>query len=263
MTDITSRKEHEAELEKRVYERTKELDKANEQLKALNQLKSAFVSNVSHELRTPIANIQLYLSLIGQTRDTQKESRFLQILTSEAKRLGNLIEDLLILSRLENKKEDVSKEFALLDSVMAPVLLNYAASANRKNITFHHKPNPTLPPTPMFKERISQVFTNLLGNAVAYTPIYGMITITSRLEEDENGRFATLTIHNDGPPIPETDLPYIFDRFYRGENAKRSDVHGAGLGLAICQEIIHDHQGEITVHSAAGQGTAITVKLPL
>ncbi|MFO7683810.1 MAG: PAS domain S-box protein [Chloroflexota bacterium] len=263
MTDLTARKEREAELEQRVLERTHELAEANLQLQKLDQIKSAFVSNVSHELRTPITNIQLYLNLLGQTQDTQKESRFLQILTSEARRLGNLIEDLLTLSRLENKTNDVMQESYTLDPVIAQVVLTHSANAAARHISIFHKPNSKLPAIPMVKDRISQVFTNLIANAVTYTPAYGQITIFSEQEEDENGRFVLITFHNDGPPIPESDLPYIFDRFYRGENAKRADNHGTGLGLAICREIIHSHQGDIAVHSKTGQGTTFTIRLPL
>jgi len=262
MTDITARKEREAELEERVRERTRELADANLQLQKLDQIKSTFVSNVSHELRTPITNIQLYLNLLGQTHDTQKESRFLQILTSEARRLGNLIEDLLTLSRLENKTDDVMQESYTLDPVIAQVVLTHSANAAARHISIFHKPNSKLPAIPMVKDRISQVFTNLIANAITYTPAYGQITIFSRQEQDENGRFVLITFHNDGPPIPDTDLPYIFNRFYRGENAKRADNHGTGLGLAICREIIHSHQGDITVHSSTGQGTTFTIRLP-
>ncbi len=263
MTDITTRKEREADLEKRVQKRTQELAEANEQLKELDKLKSAFVSNVSHELRTPITNIQLYLSLLGQTEDEAKTQRFMHILTSESKRLGNLIEDLLTLSRLENKNSYFPKEPFILDALIAQVILNYAAKAVTAQIHLQHEPNPRIPPVNVAKERMIQVFTNLISNALAYTPADSTVSIFSEMMEADNGRFATITIHNDGPPISTQDLPHIFDRFYRGQNAHHADEHGTGLGLAICKEIVEYHQGTITVESSAETGTTFQIKLPV
>ena len=263
MTDITARKEREAELEKRVQERTRELDEANQQLKELDKLKSMFVSNVSHELRTPITNIQLYLGLLEQTQDEAKAQRFMNILTIESKRLGNLIEDLLTLSRLESKDNYFPKEPFILDAIIAQVILNYAAKAATAQIRVQHEPNPEIPPIPIAKERMIQVFTNLVSNALAYAPAGSSMSIFSQLEESENGRFATIHLHNDGPPISAQDLPHIFDRFYRGQNARHADEHGTGLGLAICKEIIEYHQGTITVQSKTKSGTTFQIKLPV
>ena len=263
MTDITTRKEREADLEERVQKRTQELAKANEQLKELDKLKSAFVSNVSHELRTPITNIQLYLGLLGQTEDEDKTKRFMHILTSESKRLGNLIEDLLTLSRLENKNGDFPKEPFILDAIIAQVILNYAAKAATAQIHLQHEPNPQIPPVSVSRERMIQVFTNLISNAIAYTPADSTVSIFSEMTDTENGRYATITLRNDGPPISAQDLPHIFDRFYRGQNAQRADEHGTGLGLAICKEIVEYHQGTITVESSVETGTTFQIKLPV
>ena len=263
MTDITARKEREAELEQHVQERTQELAKANEQLKELDKLKSNFVSNVSHELRTPITNIQLYLGLLDQTQDTVKKSRFMQILTNESKRLGNLIEDLLTLSRLEGKDSYFPKEPFILDAIIAQVILNYAAKAAAANIHVQHEPNSQIPPVSIAKERMMQVFTNLISNAIAYTPAGSTVSIYSGMADKENGRFATITIHNDGPPISDQDLLHIFDRFYRGQNARHADAHGTGLGLAICKEIVEYHQGTIAVESALATGTSFIIELPV
>ncbi|MBE2223116.1 MAG: PAS domain S-box protein [Anaerolineae bacterium] len=263
MTDITARKEREADLEKRVRERTSELAEANQQLKELDKLKSIFVSNVSHELRTPITNIQLYLGLLEQTQDDEKADRFMQILTTESKRLGNLIEDLLTLSRLESEAGYFPKEPYILDAIIAQVIINYDAKAAAANIHIQHEPNPQVPPVPLMKERMIQVFTNLLSNALAYTPANSTVSISSELSEGDNGRFVTITIHNEGPPIPEKDIPHIFDRFYRGQNALNSDKHGTGLGLAISKQIVEYHQGAITVESTEKSGTSFFIRLPV
>lgn len=268
MSDITARKEREADLEQRVQKRTYELAQANEQLKELDKLKSIFVSNVSHELRTPITNIQLYLGLLDQTEDKEKTARFMHILTSESKRLGNLIEDLLTLSRLEgshleSKGAYFPKEPFILDAIIAQVILNYAAKAAAGHIHIQHEPNAHVPPIPVAKQRMIQVFTNLISNAIAYTPSGGTISIYSKLMDEENGRFAIIIIHNTAPPISKQDLPHIFDRFYRGQNANQSDAHGTGLGLAICKEIVEYHQGTISVQSTQTTGTSFIIRLPV
>lgn len=265
MTDITTRKEREAELEKRVQERTRELAEANKQLKELDKLKSMFVSNVSHELRTPITNIQLYLGLLEQTKDKDKDKaqRFMHILTTESMRLGNLIEDLLTLSRLEGNDGYFPKEPFILDAIIAQVIVNYAAKAAASQISIQHEPNLEIPPIAIAKERMIQVFSNLISNALAYAPVESKVSIFSQLEESENGRYATISLQNDGPPISAQDLPHIFDRFYRGQNAHLDDEHGTGLGLAICKEIIEYHQGTLTVESKAETGTTFQIKLPV
>jgi PAS domain S-box-containing protein len=263
MTDITARKEREADLEKRVQERTSELAEANKQLKELDKLKSAFVSNVSHELRTPITNIQLYLSLLDNTQDIEKADRYMDILTKESKRLGNLIEDLLTLSRLESQTNGFPKEPFIIDAIIAQVIINNAAKASAANIHIQHEPNSQIPALPLVKERIIQVFTNLLSNAIAYTPAGSTVSIFTKMTDEENGRFVTITVHNDGPALLESDLPHIFERFYRGQNAYESDRHGTGLGLAICKEIIEHHQGTISVASTEQTGTSFIIKLPL
>lgn len=263
MTDITARKERESDLEKRVQKRTKELAEANKQLQELDKLKSIFVSNVSHELRTPITNIQLYLGLLDQTQDKEKATRFMHILTTESKRLGNLIEDLLTLSRLESKDGYFPKEPFVLDAIIAQIILNYAAKAATAHIRIQHEPNSKVPPVPVAKERMIQVFNNLISNAIAYTPPYNAVSIYSKVEENENGRFVIITINNDGSSISKQDLPHIFERFYRGQDAHYSDEHGTGLGLAICKEIIEYHQGTIDVESTPDTGTSFFIKLPI
>jgi signal transduction histidine kinase len=142
-------------------------------------------------------------------------------------------------------------------------LLTLDAKMAAKKTVIYHEPNPELPAVPVEKDRMIQVLTNLFGNAIAYTPNQGEIAISSEITEGENGRFASLTIHNNGPPISESDLPHIFERFYRGQNAHYSDEHGTGLGLAISKEIIERHQGRIEVASTREDGTTFRLHLPL
>jgi signal transduction histidine kinase len=108
-----------------------------------------------------------------------------------------------------------------------------------------------------------QVLTNLIGNAVSYSPAGAVVTVSTRVDESRSSRFAAIRVHNSQPAIPEEDLPRLFERFFRGQMALASGEAGTGLGLAICKEIVELHHGWIDLESAPATGTAFTVWLPL
>jgi PAS domain S-box-containing protein len=250
-------------LEQRVYERTRELAQANEQLKELDRLKSEFVSNVSHELRTPITNIVLYLDLIDRLKRGVKYSRYMEVLRSESRRLSNLIEDLLMLSKLEHGQLILSREPHVLDALISEVLSAHEARIKSKSLVVNHEPNSEVPSVPVDREEIVQVFNNMLSNAIAYSTDNSMVTFTSWTKEIEGNPFVAFRIHNEGPAIPAEELPHIFERFYRGRTSRASGEPGTGLGLAICKEIVERHQGWIDVESSGRKGTAFTVWIPV
>jgi PAS domain S-box-containing protein len=250
-------------LEQRVYERTRELAQANEQLKELDRLKSEFVSNVSHELRTPITNIVLYLDLIDRLKRGAKYSRYMEVLRSESRRLSNLIEDLLMLSKLEHGELILSREPHVLDALISEVLTAHEVRIKSKTLVVNHEPNSEVPPVPVDREEIVQVFNNMLSNAIAYSTEGSQVTFTSSTNEIEGYPFVAFRVHNEGPAIPAEDLPHIFERFFRGKTARESGEPGTGLGLAICKEIVERHQGWIDVESSKKKGTAFTVWVPV
>lgn len=256
-------------IEQRVTERTRELAEANERLKELDQLKSQFVSNVSHELRTPLTNISLYLALLAKHHNLETLDRTLPVLKKETDRLKTLVEEVLTLSRIEQGQITFAPRPCALDDLLAEVIAAHIARAEAKHLTLTHTRWATLPPVMVDPAHITQVFTNLVGNAVAYTPPAGAITITTtqrtRATEPDAPAipWGVVTFHNTGPAIPPEDLPHIFERFYRGRTGYDSGEHGTGLGLAICLDIIERHKGYIEVQSAADEGTTFTVWLPL
>ncbi|MCL4871212.1 MAG: GAF domain-containing protein [Anaerolineae bacterium] len=247
-------------LEQRVQERTAELIAANERLKQLDRLKDEFVTNVNHELRTPLTNITMYLDLL-HARGGAALERYLPILRRESKRLTQLIEDMLTLSRLEQGQVPFQPNPHQLDDLLAEVLQTYEARIRAKSLVVEHTPMPYIPPVPVDYPQMVQVFTNLIGNAVAYTPTGGQLKVTLSWAKNSS-RYVELTINNTGSLIAPDEIPHLFDRFFRGKTGRESGEPGTGLGLAICQEIVARHGGHISVTSSEGKGTTFQVQLP-
>ncbi len=249
-------------LEVRVAERTRELAEANERLQELDRLKSDFVANVSHELRAPIANILLYLDLISGPIPASRHASYVGILKGEAERLNRLIEDLLTLSRIERGVLPLEAEPHPVDPLVAEVVAALHPRAAVKGQSLIHEPNHRRPAALINRMQISQVLTNLIGNAIAYAPQGARIEVSCREEQVSGREYVGLRVHNDGPPIDAEDLPHLFERFYRGRNARLSGEPGTGLGLAICREIVERHHGWIDVESSEDSGTSFTVWVP-
>jgi len=253
--------QHAENLERRVAERTRELEDANQQLKQLDQLKDKFISTVSHELRTPLTNIKIHLGLL-EKRGPEILPRQLPILQRETERLRGLIEDLLDLSHLQTQPAVVSREPYPLNELVAEVVTTHTARAEAKGLTLRHLLTSEPLRVPLDRAQIIRVFTNLLGNAVAYTSRGGEIMVQTRPGHIGAKAGALVRVHNSSPAIPPEDLPHLFERFYRGRTAHESGEPGTGLGLAICKEIVERHGGRIEVESAEGEGTTFTVWLP-
>ena len=251
-------------LEERVRSRTQELADANLRLTELDRLKSDFVSNVSHELRTPITNVLLYLDLLGQPGREDRRDSYMGVLRREAERLGHLIEDLLTLSRMDQAALKINLELRALDPLLAEIQAVHRARAQSKGTHFGLEPNPDVPPVWLDYLQIVQVLNNLVGNAIAYTPAGGHVTLSSLVRDRwEGGQEVGARVHNDGPTIPAEDLPHLFERFYRGLTGRESGEPGTGLGLAICKEIVDRHGGRIDLESSEERGTSFTVWLPV
>lgn len=251
---------HAAELEERVAERTSKLAEANAQLHELDQLKSQFVSDVSHELRTPVTNLKLYLDLLGHKGETLLP-KYLPILHKQVDRLGQLIEDILDISRLDMRRNQ-PPAFALVDlnSVTQDVINAHQLRIEASGLTLTFTPYPALPPVFAVYNQLAQVVTNLLTNAIHYTPA-GQIDV--RLSLSANGKWVCLAVKDSGIGISDDDIAYLFNRFYRGQHARQSNIPGTGLGLAIVQDIVQLHEGHIEVCSQEGEGSTFTVYLPI
>jgi len=233
-------------------------------LKELDRLKSQFVSDVSHELRTPLTNIRLYLDLLERVRDKQKVSRYLETLSRESDRLANLIDDLLSLSRLDVGASPLYARPVDINGLLGALVQDRASLAAEQNLQLHLQAS-SEEATILGDERLlGQVFTNLLTNAMNYTPDGGHITLRSRVHDDGSQTWVIAEVEDTGLGIAEGEKSDIFKRFFRGTASQETGAPGTGLGLAICHEIAERHGGHIHVYSAGpGAGSRFSVWLPV
>jgi PAS domain S-box-containing protein len=249
---------HAEDLERRVAERTRELAEANEQLTELDRLKSKFVSDVSHELRTPIANLKLYIDLLEHGRP-DKQAHYVVVLQQQIKRVVNLVDDILDLSRLESRKQQgITFGPVRLNEVVEQVVTAHQPRAEADAVTLAFARGEDLPAVRGDANQLAQVVTNLVANALNYTA-KGTVLVETVAGDDQVGLIVTDT----GRGIAAEDLPHIFERFYRGRQLHQTDVPGTGLGLAIVQEIVELHQGRIEVRSEVDQGTTFRIWLSI
>ncbi len=233
-----------------------------EALRVSDQLKSDFVSSVSHELRTPLASILGYLDVLmeGELGElTPEQAEFLGVVDANARRLLTLINDLLTLSGIESGRMLLRPEAVDMRGLIERHVADQEQSLRAKGQLLEVD----LPYEPVVveldPERIGQVVTNVMANAIKFTPEGGNVEV--RLRRD--GKTAELTVADSGIGIPEEDMDRLFQRFFRARNATDSAIPGTGLGLAICRGIVDAHGGDIEVESATNQGTKITVLLPM
>ena len=248
---------HAAELEQRVADRTRELTAANEQLAELDRLKSKFVSDVSHELRTPIANLKLYADLLERGQP-DKQAHYRAVLKQQTQRLSQLVEDILDLSRLEIARQNALFGPVDLSAVIDQVVTAHQARAEVAGLQLSFAAQDDLPPVCGDIHQLTQVMTNLIANALNYTP-RGWVRVAMTAQAGQ----VCVRVADSGQGIAPDDLPHIFDRFYRGREARQRDIPGTGLGLAIVKEIVELHHGALTVDSRVGEGTTFEVRLPV
>lgn len=245
-------------------QKSMELEKANEDLRRLDNLKSIFVSSVSHELRTPLTVIKEFISLMleghgGSLTESQRE--YLGIAHKNILRLTNLIDTLLDFSRIESGKGlQLKFEPARLTEVVEDASMTLAQALEEKRITLESRLDPEMPQVLIDRNRLIEVFINLINNGIKFTPPGGRISIDTRgLTEKRD--YLKVVVSDTGIGIAPEDLPNVFNRFYQGQSTGIS--MGTGLGLAITKEIIEGHQGSIQVESRLGSGTSFIFTLPL
>jgi signal transduction histidine kinase len=234
-------------------------------LKELDRMKSQFVSDVSHELRTPLTNIRLYLDLLRATSDHEKTMRYLETMDRESGRLADLIDDLLSLSRLDAGTVSFFPAPTNLNDLLRALVEDRRALAGSRGLTLSLECDPELPRVLGDERLLTQVFTNLLTNALNYTLGGGTVTLRTRVQHDDGAAWVAAEVEDTGLGIPEEEQPLIFRRFFRGHASRETKAAGTGLGLAICKEIVERHSGRLEVRSEGipGRGSRFTVWLPL
>ena len=226
----------------------------------LEQLRSEFVANVSHELRTPLTTIRGFVETLrdGAVKDPATADEFLGIIESETKRLEKLVEDLLNLSRLEDRRTAIARRRVSLGEVLARVLPVFEARAREQGVGLSVDLPPDLPAVHGDPELIGQVFSNLIDNALRFTP-QGRISVKAATSPG----WIRVDVEDTGVGIPEDSLPRIFERFYRVERARSRGSGGTGLGLAIVKHIVEAHGGRVDVESELGKGSRFSFYLPV
>ncbi len=236
------------------------LEETIQNLHRLEQVRKDFVANVSHELRTPLTAIRGYVEALQDGGKDQPEQldRFLDIIKAHADRLNLIITDLLLLSKIESGQIPLKQEpVAFAGLIDRTVRLLRHLVEQKKHTVVVNIPS-ALPPILGDEERLGQVFSNLLDNAIKYTPDGGTITIGATSDD----RMVAVSVADTGIGIPPQDLPRIFERFYRVDKARSRELGGTGLGLAIVKHLVEGHGGTVSVESPPGKGTTFCVKLP-
>jgi two-component system sensor histidine kinase SenX3 len=231
-------------------------------LQRVNKIRRDFVANVSHELKTPATSLKLLAeSLEEAIEDDPVQARlFAAQLKKETERLAQLITDLLDLARLESEERVEHPNLVDVRGVLMTVLARMRRVARRKNIALQWK---RFGKAAQYTVRgdetqLTSMFSNLVDNAINYTPPGGRVEVTGGMEGSE----IVIKIADTGIGIPEGKLSRIFERFYRVEKARSKATGGTGLGLSIVKHVAENHGGRVTVESTLGEGSVFTVHLP-
>ncbi len=250
-------------LEAKVQERTRELEKMNEQLKHLSAMKSDFVSSASHELRTPLTSIKGYSSILISGKlgpVTLEQQERLEKIHHHSNELVEMINTLLDISRIERGKTEMKMEaFSLKDLILKVVDLlqpQYMARKIQSKVELPENMEPILGDV----SHLQRVLINLLGNALKYTPDNGSGVIAVKVNPAE--KEYQVSVSDNGVGIPQDALPKLFTEFYRVDTPMNQEIKGTGLGLSLVKKIVEAHKGTIWVESRIGKGTTFYLTLP-
>ena len=241
----------------RLYEREQHLVA---RLQELDTAKTDFMSTVSHELRTPLTSISGYVELLLDAEAGElnaPQARMLDVIGRNTRRLRDLIEEMLILSKIESGAFSSLREPVDLVSLAEHAVEAIAPAAAKANVTLDTEVHGPLP-LHADPDQLDRVLMNLLANAVKFTPAGGRVRLRARREDDE----VVVEVADTGMGIPAAEQKALFTRFFRASNAVRQAVPGTGLGLAIVGTVVDNHDGRIEVQSTEGAGTTFTIRLP-
>jgi two-component system phosphate regulon sensor histidine kinase PhoR len=248
------------ELAKSLNTMADELQQKIEHLKQMDRMRTDFVANVSHELKTPLTLIKGYIeTLQDKGMDDKEQSRkFISIVKEHSDRLGNIIDDLLSLSELELSKDCVHKTEFDLKELIDDISLGFGRALAEKKQSLTIKSKGSNLRIKADRDKIEQVFVNLIDNAIKYTKDAGQIEL-SILEQDQA---ISVAVRDNGIGIPKEHQERVFERFYRVDKARSRELGGTGLGLSIAKHIVLVHNGNISIESKTNKGAKVFVTLP-
>lgn len=222
-------------------------------LKSLEKIRQDFVANVSHELRTPLTTIKGYAeTLLEGALKEEVAFQFVQVIKRHTDRLTKIVEDLLMLSKIESREFQLKREIILLPGFVDDVIDFVKEPAEKKKISISRNQIPSSLSVEADRNYLEQVLINLLDNAIKYTPEGGSVTISAIGKDTGEIEFS---IEDNGIGIPKEDLPRIFERFYRVDKGRSQELGGTGLGLSIVKHIVQAHGGKVWAESQIGKGS--------
>ncbi|HXJ59083.1 MAG TPA: response regulator [Verrucomicrobiae bacterium] len=253
-----------AGLEQRVRERTAEVEMASEELRRKHDETQKFYHTLSHELKTPLTSALEFVSLVmeglaGTVNETQTE--YLGIALHSCKQLHACINDLLDASRLETGKLSIEVQASSLAALVKRAVASLELTATNKGVALRHQVQPNLPDIPFDEQRMTQVMTNLINNALKFTGSGGVVTVSVG-EAPTLPDFLCVSVRDTGRGIPEDELGRIFDRLYQIKDGDATNEQGFGLGLYLCRELVQMHGGRIWAESEPDKGSVFTFLLP-
>jgi len=245
-----------------VAERTQDLERANEELKRLDQVKTSFFSLINHEMRTPLTAIIGYIDLLlGRDSLTPDEQQMVHTMRNNSHRLLDLVNNILDISRIEDGKLTLVRRAIEMRPLVSQAIDVVKPMADKKHVTINVDISPQIPDVWGDPKRVHQILVNLLSNAVKYTPDTGTVTVTAQPSEALD--MVKIGVRDTGIGISADLLPVIFDRFSRIERPETEHTVGTGLGLSIAKGLVEVQGGEIWVESEEGRGTCFTFTLPV
>lgn len=230
-----------------------------ERLLETNIMKSEFINIISHQLRTPISNLKWTLDLALREKDGDRKTEFLKMIKGQNERMLRVVKDMLFASQLERGKWIFQKEFVSLEDIIKSVVKDFSTFAKSHNIKIKVALEENLPKIFVDPEKINQVVSNLLSNAIYYSKRKGEVKI--RLKRKD--RKIRCEVEDKGMGIPREEQKYIFQKFFRGKNILKRKVEGTGLGLFIAKRIVEASGGKIGFQSKEGKGSIFYFELPI
>jgi two-component system phosphate regulon sensor histidine kinase PhoR len=229
-------------------------------LKELEKSRTEFVANVSHELKTPLTSILGFVETLkeGAVDDAENRGRFLSIIETQSMKLHRLIEDLLRLSSVESGARELESKDVDVERLLKTTAEPFDRSIAAKKIVLERRVEPVGMTVRGDAKALEEAVTNLVDNAVKYNRPGGSLRVSARIEDE----WGVIEVADTGIGIPESDLPRVFERFYRVDKSRSSETGGSGLGLSIVKHIVERHGGRVTAESSTKSGTVFRIFLP-
>ncbi|MDR3552999.1 MAG: HAMP domain-containing sensor histidine kinase [Clostridia bacterium] len=227
------------------------------ELDAAERMKNDFISSVSHELRTPLTAIRGWGETILSSGPSDRETlaKGMGVIIEETERLSTMVEELLDFSRIQSRRFKLIPDKLDIVAELGEAVLMFSDRAKREGVSLVFNEPESLPPVMADKDKLKQVFVNIVDNALKYSDPGGTVTVNAAQQESN----LVVTIGDTGCGISQTDLPHVKEKFYKGTSTRR----GTGIGLAVCEEIVNMHGGHLDINSRPGEGTKVSIILPI